>query len=105
MGRTGHGSWQVIRFIAPKEPDDFDEQTRKPGNAWLAAHPIIRHKDRPKDFWTNFKTNLADGFRNLCAYTAMHVPEGTGTVDHYLSCKTHRHLLMNGATIDMLSVG
>lgn len=74
----------MIHFIAPDEPDGFEEKTRTPGNAWLAAHSA----GRPKDFWTAFKKELADGFNDLCAYTAMYEP--VGTVDHYLSSDNHR---------------
>jgi hypothetical protein len=84
MDCEGHGGWQVIRFITPEEPDEFDDKARTPGNAWLAAHPT----GRPTDLWTAFKKELADGFNGLCAYSAMYEP--VGTVDHYLSCDNHR---------------
>ena len=74
----------MIRFTAPKEPPEFNENARTPGNAWLVTHTT----GRPKDYWTVFKTDLANGFGSLCAYTAMHEP--VGTVDHYLSCDNHR---------------
>lgn len=74
----------MIHFIAPQEPDEFEEKARTLGNAWLADHPI----GRPKDFWSAFKRELADGFSNLCAYTVMYEP--VGTVDHYFGCDNHR---------------
>ncbi len=52
-----------------------------PGTRWLATHPDAK---RPKDFWTPFKGVLAQGFRNLCAYSAMYGP--VGTVDRFVSC-------------------
>ena len=70
----------MIRFEPVPEPDDFNEKAEKPGNAWLAANPDSK---RPKDYWTKFKGKLADGFRNLCAYSAMYEP--VGTVDHFVS--------------------
>ena len=63
----------MIRFERVDEPGDFDEWARVPGNAWLAANP----EGRPKDYWTRFKGALAEGFRNLCAYSAMYEPVGT----------------------------
>lgn len=60
------------------EPAGFDERCRRPGNAWLAANPTSR---RPRDYWSPFKPALADGQRNLCAYSAMWEP--VGTVDHF----------------------
>ena len=71
----------MIRFARVPEPDDFDERARVPGTRWLATHPEAK---RPKDLWTPFKGALAQGFRNLCAYTAMYEP--VGTVDHFVSC-------------------
>lgn len=74
----------MIHFAAPPKPADFDEKVRQPGATWLAQHPT----GRPKDFWVQCKGELADGFRNLCAYSVMYEP--VGTVDHYLSCETNR---------------
>lgn len=74
----------MIHFDASPEPDDFNEKVRQPGAAWLALHPT----GRPKDFWGKCKGDLADGFRSLCAYSAMFEP--VGTVDHYLSCDADR---------------
>lgn len=76
----------MIHFAPPSEPDDFDDEARKPGNKWLRDHS----NGRPKDYWTAFKADLANGFHDLCAYTAMY--EAVGTVDHYLSCDNHRDL-------------
>ena len=75
----------MIHFDRVPEPPDFDERARLPGNAWLAAHP---GNERPRDYWTPFKTTLAEGFRNLCAYSAMYEP--VGTVDHFTSCDEDR---------------
>ena len=74
----------MINFVQPPEPEDFDNKVRKTGVAWLARHPT----GRPKDFWGSCKAQLADGFRNLCAYSAMFEP--VGTVDHYKSCNADR---------------
>lgn len=74
----------MIRFERVPEPDDFDRDARQPGLAWLAGHP---HETRPRDFWSPFRPQLADGFRQLCAYSAMY--EAVGSVDHFLSCRNH----------------
>ena len=76
----------MIHVEQPPEPEEFDGRVRMPGMRWLEAHP----GSRPKDFWSQFKAALAEGFGNLCAYSAMYEP--VGTVDHYLSCENHRHL-------------
>jgi len=77
----------MMRFSPPPEPPEFDEKARKPGNAWLAKN--INPK-RPKDYWTPFKSHLADGFGNLCGYSIM--CDLVGTVDHYLSWENYHHL-------------
>lgn len=43
-----------------------------------------------KDYWSPFKSQLADGFNNLCGYSAMYEP--VGTVEHYLSRDNYRNL-------------
>ncbi len=78
----------MIRFNPPPEPAEFDQKGRQIGNAWLAKNPDP--KKRPRDYWSPFKSHLADGFANLCGYSAMYEP--VGTVDHYLCCENHRHL-------------
>ncbi len=75
----------MIRFERVPEPADFREKAKAPGEAWLEANPA---DERPRDYWTPFKGALADGFRNLCAYSAMYEP--VGTVDHFVSCHEDR---------------
>lgn len=75
----------MIHFERVQEPAEFDRRARVPGAAWIAANPGDR---RPRDFWTPFKGVLAEGFRNLCAYSAMYEP--VGTVDHFVSCDEDR---------------
>ena len=70
----------MIRFERVDEPEAFDAKARKPGNAWLKKNPSAK---RPRDYWTRFKPDLADGFKNLCAYSAIY--EAVGTVDHFVS--------------------
>ncbi len=75
-------------FDQPPEPPEFDERCRQRGNRWLEEHT---RAERPRDYWTEFKPQLADGFFDLCAYTVMYAPQGT--VDHYLSRQNYRHLI------------
>lgn len=77
----------MIRFERVPEPPTFDQKARKPGRQWLQDHPDAR---RPRDYWTPFKPDLADGFHDLCGYSAMWIPNGT--VDHYLSFRAERRL-------------
>lgn len=66
------------------EPAGFEEKCRRKGLDWLAEHPKAARKgrQRPKDFWSPFKSQLADAFGELCAYSAMYEP--VGTVDHFM---------------------
>ncbi len=77
----------MIRFERVPEPSGFDQKARKPGNEWLKDHP---DKKRPRDFWSRFKPELAEGFKTLCAYTAIHEP--VGTVDHFISVGADKSL-------------
>ena len=61
-----------------REPHDFDQRCRQPGNDWLAANQDCK---RPRDFCSPFRLLLAAGFRDLCAYSAMWLSDGT--VDHF----------------------
>jgi hypothetical protein len=77
----------MMRFEPIPEPIEFAEKCRKEGNAWLANNP---DKKRPRDYWSPFKRDLANGFRHLCGYSVMYEPNAT--VDHFLSCANYRHL-------------
>ncbi|WP_204104970.1 MULTISPECIES: hypothetical protein [Spirulina sp. CCY15215] len=78
----------MIRVTPPPKPSDFDTKVRQPGNAWLAKN--LDPKKDPKNYWRHCKSDLANGFHNLCAYSAMYEP--VGTVDHYLCTKNYREL-------------
>ncbi len=84
----------MIHFEPPPEPPEFDEQSRRPGLAWLEKNRDENGKipkgKKPLSYWSPFREQLADGFHNLCAYSAMYEP--VGTVDHYLSWENHSKL-------------
>ena len=75
----------MIPVRPASEPPGFGAKVRGPGLAWLKKNPAPK---RPRDYWSPFKPQLADAFRNLCGYVAMYEP--VGTVDHFLSCELHR---------------
>lgn len=74
----------MIRFEPGPKPDDFAERVEARGKMWLAANS----DGRPRDYWSEFKPQLADAFRDLCAYSVMYEP--VGTVDHFVSCDEDR---------------
>lgn len=75
----------MIHFDRVAEPPEFDAQARQPGLQWLESHTDAV---RPRDYWSDFKGQLADGFRQLCGYSAMFEP--VGTIDHYISWHNDR---------------
>jgi len=77
----------MIHFEKVAEPPEFDEKARKPGLKWLEEN---LGAVRPRDYWTPFKPNLAEGFKSLCAYSAMFEP--VGTVDHYIGVRRNMML-------------
>lgn len=70
-----------IRLV---EPVEFDAGCRKKGEQWLVDNPKAsrKPKTRPRDYWSPFRSTLADAFRDLCSYSSMYEP--VGTVDHFL---------------------
>ena len=74
----------MIHFVRVPEPQAFRDQAAVPGMRWLTEHP----EGRPPPLWRDFREHLADGFRNLCAYSAMYEP--VGTVDHWVSIHEDR---------------
>jgi hypothetical protein len=78
----------MIHFERVPEPADFDEKTRQRGMDWLERHPDAA---RPRDYWSRFRPDLADGFNHLCGYVAMWLQNGT--VDHYISVKNNPRLV------------
>lgn len=74
----------MIRVGRVPAPPQFLQKCRVPGEAWLAANPGAL---RPRDYWSQFKPALADGFSNRCGYSAMYEP--VGSVDHFKSWNNH----------------
>lgn len=73
----------MMRFERVSKPARFRD-AEAAGARWLATHP----DGRPPDKWGDFKPDLAEGFRNLCGYSALYEP--VGTVDHFVSCDEDR---------------
>ena len=72
----------MIRFEPVRAPDGF-EASRLAGAKWLAAHPT----GRPPNKWSKFASQLADGFRDLCGYSAMYDSVATRSV----MCSSRAH--------------
>ena len=70
----------MIPFQHVQKPVEFRKTAEIPSKKWLANHPDAT---RPRDYWSPFWLELAQGFHDLCAYSAMYIPYGT--VDHFVS--------------------
>lgn len=77
----------MIPVPRPPEPPGFDAACRRRGAKWLDEHPAAK---RLPAYWLPFRAHLADGFANLCGYSALYEP--VGSVDHFLSSKKQRGL-------------
>lgn len=78
----------MIKVERSSEPATFDDGCRKPGNAWLLAHPGGHPHDNP--LWTKFRAPLREAFHKRCAFLALQIPRGT--VDHWISVRSQREL-------------
>lgn len=78
----------MIRVERAVEPVAFDEECRKPGNAWLVAHPDEDPHRKP--LWRPFCASLREAFERRCGFTAQWIPEGT--IDHWISVRSARAL-------------
>ena len=67
------------------EPADFDEKVRKPGNAWLQAHPDV-DPSKYRNFWTACLGEMADLYGHTCAFLAIYFDSvyGADSVDHFI---------------------
>ncbi|MBE2254208.1 MAG: hypothetical protein IAE78_32060 [Myxococcus sp.] len=77
----------MIKVSRPPEPERFNIHCRLRGQSWLEKHP---HQRRLPDYWSEFRHELADGFKQRCGYSAMWIPEGQ--VDHFRSTSKNRGL-------------
>lgn len=84
----GVGFQHMIQSSPNWRTSPFWSECAAKGTKWLSEHPETK---RPKDFWKHCREELATAFHNRCAYSAIEITYG-GTVDHFLSCKHHRHL-------------
>jgi hypothetical protein len=81
----------MIPVIQQPEPDGFDRDVRKPGQAWLITHSIapgsapIKAGDLP-DYWSKTQKNLWRSYGGTCAYLAIYFawPLGASSTDHFI---------------------
>jgi len=74
----------MIRVKTVPEPKEFDLKVRKKGNNWIKVN---QGRTNYPSYWIEFRPILAEGFENLCGYTAMWLPPYQGQVDHFIAQK------------------
>lgn len=67
------------RVTPVPEPANFDTRCRKRGQKWLRENP---NYIRPKDYWSEFESQLRAAFADLCGYCAMVTMKSH--VDHFI---------------------
>ena len=73
----------MIRVELRPEYQDFDQDVRKPGRAFLNLNPHPNNKEfRKHEYWTQSRTQLWQAYNKICAYTSFHLPTG-GSLDHF----------------------
>lgn len=81
----------MIRVEPAKEPDDFDEKVRKPGNEWLRKYPT--DEKRLPAYWREVHEELFAAYEGYCAYTTFRLPTSEhGVADHFMPKKHYREL-------------
>lgn len=85
----------MIRLELAEEPDNFDQDVRKPGNAHLAEMQAEGKKLATEDFkplWRSVATDLRKAYGGCCAYSCVPIYGDNMTVDHYKPKKKYPHL-------------
>lgn len=78
----------MIRVEPVEEPTEFEQRTRAPGRAWLAAKDYV-HRSRPQSFWGWCQEPLREAFHERCGWLAMYVADGH--VEHFVSWDECKH--------------
>jgi hypothetical protein len=78
----------MIAIQPSPEPDDFDNNVRKQGAAFLQTTPRPVGKEwANKEYWRLAIPSLITAYNSICAYCAQWIshPTGSPTVDHYIA--------------------
>lgn len=76
----------MIKIEPAEEPSDFEKKVRKPGLAYLAAHP----GKEPKSLWNNCRSDMYNAYGGYCAYTTFKINSRLdAVVDHFLPKSSH----------------
>jgi hypothetical protein len=71
----------MMHFDRVPRPRGWQTHVLAKGRQWLKT-PGNRSKERPRDYWSNYRESLKHGFHELCGYTVHWAP--VGTVDHFI---------------------
>lgn len=85
----------MIRVEKSDEPKEFDMECRRAGQAWLSnwqKENPGKKPERPRDYWSPFKQELATAFNFRCGFGAMWI--SSGTVDHFVSWNEDKEMVL-----------
>jgi hypothetical protein len=75
----------MIPIVKQKEPKDFNEKVRVPGQKFLKTVPSPTSKQLQRhNYWTYIKNDLCDLYANICAYTGEWIISDSASVDHFI---------------------
>jgi hypothetical protein len=75
----------MIPVVKQKEPKDFNEKVRAPGQRLLKTVPLPNSKQLQRhNYWKRIKDDLYNLYANICAYTGEWIPATSASVDHFI---------------------
>ena len=77
----------MITVVPRPEPNDFNKKVRVSGQNFLAIFPNPTKDDwkkRGKKIWQRASKQLRDEYDKICAYSAIWVPSGEKSIDHFI---------------------
>jgi len=102
----------MIHVEPQPEPDDFEEEVRQRGHAFLADSGIDPDSSAPKgfkfaSFWTNCLEELSVAYSHVCAYTCRYLvyTDGSRSVDHFKPKSKYPGLAYEWSNYRLASIG
>lgn len=95
----------MIPVVQQREPEDFDEKVRRPGNEYLQQHPDVKASKLP-DYWTSMSENLWKVYGGICAYLAIFFDSAIGsTIDHFIPKSRNKQMAYEWSNYRLASWG
>jgi hypothetical protein len=76
---------KMIPVKKQKEPQNFNNDVRIPGQKYLQKNPNPKSVEfRKHSYWKKINPELYQVYNGICAYTGMWFPDISSSVDHFL---------------------